>query len=435
MWPEFIYGRHHARMAYEFEAIERDKDGRLIINLGPRHTKSKFASVFLPAWYLGNHPNHKVIQGSVTAELAVGFGREVRNMLDTDLYREIFPDVSLQADSKAAGRWNTNAGGSYFAIGVSGSVTGIGGDLIIIDDPHDEQQALQAITTPNVYDKTFEWYQAGPRQRLQPGGNIIIVMTRWSKKDLTGRLLQEAATGGDKWKHISFPAILPNGLPLWPEFWTLAALLKTRAAISLQKWNAQYMQSPTSEEGAIVKRSDWMRWDGDHPPPIDFILQTADTALEKNQRADYSVVATWGIFNMDDEDTGLPNANIILLNVVREKCEFPRLKIMVADEWREYDADKLIIEKKASGAPLIYELRAAGIPCSEFTPTRSTGDKVARLMAVTDLFASHRVWAPNRPFADCLIEEVAGFPNGDNDDQVDVTSMALAFFRAAREAG
>jgi predicted phage terminase large subunit-like protein len=237
------------------------------------------------------------------------------------------------------------------------------------------------------------------------------------------------ANGGDKWKKISFPAILPSGQPLWPEFWELGALLRTKAAISLQKWNAQYMQAPTSEEGAIVKRSDWMRWEEDDPPPLDFILQTVDTAFEKTQRADYSVIATWGIFYYDYDDTGLPQANIILLNVLREKVEFPRLKIMIADEWKEYDADKLIIEKKASGSPLIYELRAAGIPCSEFTPNRATGDKVARLSAVTDLFASHRVWAPHRAFADCLIEEVASFPNGDHDDQVDVTSMAMAYFR------
>lgn len=433
IWPEFISGRHHCRVAHEFEAIEAGSDGRIIINMAPRHTKSMLASVLLPAWYLGKHPGHKVIQASVTAELAVGFGRLVRNMIDTDAYREIFPGVALRADSKAAGRWATNQGGEYFAIGISGSCTGIGGDLIILDDPHDEQQAIQAITNPAVYDKVYEWYLSGPRQRLQPGGRLVVLMTRWSKKDLTAALLKAQAEGGERWKHISFPAILPSGKSLWPEYWPIEALLATKKAItlkeSLQKWQAQYMQQPTSEEGAIVKRSVWMRWEEDHPPPLDFILQTVDTAFEKTQRADFSVIATWGIFYMDDEDTGLPVANIILLNVLREKCEFPRLKIMIAEEWKEYDADKLIIEKKASGAPLIYELRAAGIPCSEFTPTRSTGDKVARLMAVTDLFASHRVWAPDRPFADCLIEEVASFPNGDNDDQVDVTSMALAFFR------
>jgi predicted phage terminase large subunit-like protein len=299
----------------------------------------------------------------------------------------------------------------------------------IIDDPHSEQDAIQAISSPEVYDRVFEWYKSGPRQRLQPGGNIILVATRWSKRDLTGQLLLDQAKGGEKWKHINFPAILPSGKPLWPEFWSLKALLATKEAISLQNWNAQYLQNPTSEMSAIVKRSDWMRWEDEYPPEPEFVLQTVDTAFEKNQRADYSVIATWGIFYQEDEDTGIEQANIILMNVLRERCEFPRLKIMIADEWREYRADKLLIEKKASGSPLIYELRAAGIPCSEFTPNRATGDKVARLSAVTDVFASHRVWAPYRMFADELIEEVASFPNGTHDDQVDCVSMAIAYFR------
>ena len=429
IWPEFISGRHHARIAHEFEALEAEADSRLIINLAPRHTKSEFASVLLPAWYLGNHPEHKVIQCSVTAELAVGFGRRVRNMIASPKYKEIFPHVSLQIDSKAAGRWATNLSGQYYAIGVSGSVTGIGADLLIIDDPHDEQQALQAISSPEIYDKIYEWYQSGPRQRLQPQGSIIIVMTRWSKRDLTAQLLKKAALGGEQWKTIVFPAILPSGNPLWPEFWTLDALSATRTAIALPKWNAQYMQSPTSEEGALVKRSDWQRWPHEAPPSIDFILQTMDTAFEKSSRADYSAILTWGVFLMDDPQTGAQQSNIILLDMVKERCEFPRLKQLVLEKYREYNADKLIIEKKATGAPLIYELRAAGVPCSEFTPTRATGDKIARLHAVTDVFASKRVWAPNRRFADEVIEEVAGFPNSEHDDLVDCTSMALAYFR------
>lgn len=429
IWPDFIYGRHHARMAHEFEDIVREGNGRLIINMPPRSTKSEFASYLLPAWFLGKYPNKKIIQCSVTAELAVGFGRKVRNILDTDEYREIFPTVSLQADSKAAGRWNTNSGGIYYALGVNSNVTGLGADLLIIDDPHSESDALQAITTPEVYDKVYEWYQSGPRQRLQPKGSICLVMTRWSKRDLTAQLEKQQALGGDKWRKIIFPAILPSGNPLWPEFWPLDALLATKNAIALPKWQAQYQQTPTSEEGAIVKRADWQRWHDDKPPPIDFILQTMDTAFEKTQRADYSAITTWGVFQYDNSDTGETQAHIILLDMVREKCEFPKLKQLARDKYKEYAADKLLIEKKASGAPLLYELRSAGIPCSEFTPSRATGDKVARLSTTTDLFASKRVWAPDRLFADELIEEVASFPNSDHDDLVDCTSLALNYFR------
>ena len=200
VWPTFISGRHHARMADAFERVANGVCKRLIINMPPRHTKSEFASYLLPAWFLGRFPHKKVIQTSHTAELAVGFGRKVRNLVDSDIYKEIFPDLHLQADSKAAGRWNTSKGGDYFAIGVGGAVTGKGADILIIDDPHSEQEAAIVAGNPEVYDKVYEWYTSGPRQRLQPGGAIVIVMTRWSMRDLTGQVLKsDAQRGGEGW--------------------------------------------------------------------------------------------------------------------------------------------------------------------------------------------------------------------------------------------
>jgi hypothetical protein len=196
MWPTFISGKHHARMAEAFERVARGECKRLIVNMPPRHTKSEFASYLLPAWFLGQFPHKKVIQTSHTAELAVGFGRKVRNLVDQDAYHEIFPDLHLSSDSKAAGRWNTSKGGDYFAIGVGGAVTGKGADLLIIDDPHSEQEAALAETNPDIYDKTYEWYTSGPRQRLQPGGAIVVVMTRWSLRDLTARVLKASAQRG-----------------------------------------------------------------------------------------------------------------------------------------------------------------------------------------------------------------------------------------------
>jgi len=179
VWPAFISGKHHAIMAEAFERVASGECKRLIVNMPPRHTKSEFASYLLPAWFLGKFPNKKIIQTSHTAELAVGFGRKVRNLVDTENYQNIFPELTLQSDSKAAGRWNTSKGGDYFAIGVGGAVTGKGADLLIIDDPHSEQEAALAEINPDIYDKTYEWYTYGPRQRLHPGGAIVIVMTRW----------------------------------------------------------------------------------------------------------------------------------------------------------------------------------------------------------------------------------------------------------------
>ena len=428
MWPSFIGGRHHARMADAFERVARGECKRLIINMPPRHTKSEFASYLLPAWFLGKYPNKKIIQTSHTAELAVGFGRKVRNLVDTDAYHKIFPDLVLQADSKAAGRWNTSKGGDYFAIGVGGAVTGKGADLLIIDDPHSEQEAAIAETSPEVYDKTYEWYTSGPRQRLQPGGSIVVVMTRWSKRDLTEQVLKAAAQrGGEEWEVIEFPALLPSGNPLWPEFWSLEELTALKEELPNSKWMAQYQQNPTSEASAIVKRDWWQIWEPEKPPNCQFVLMSWDTAFEKHNRADYSALTTWGVFYHPDA-TGKEQANIILLNAFRDRMEFPVLKQTAIDQYKSWKPDGVIIEKKASGAPLIYELRSMGIPVQEFTPSKGN-DKISRLNAVSDLFASGRVWCPNTHWAEEVVNEVAEFPAGEHDDYVDSVSLALMRFR------
>ena len=429
VWPTFISGRHHAKMAEAFERVARGECKRLIINMPPRHTKSEFASYLLPAWFLGKFPHKKVIQTAHTAELAVGFGRKVRNLVDQEAYHKIFPGLGLQADSKAAGRWATNKGGDYFAIGVGGAVTGKGADLLIIDDPHSEQEATIAETSPEIYDKVYEWYTSGPRQRLQPGGSIVVVMTRWSKRDLTGQVVKAAfVRGGEEWEVIELPAILPSGNPLWPEFWSMNELSALREELPNGKWMAQYQQNPTSETSAIVKREWWQEWDKDDPPHCDFVLQAWDTAFEKTNRSDYSACTTWGVFYRENPDTGRVDANILLLNAYRERLEFPALKRMALEQMREFQPDSVIIEKKASGAPLIYELRAMGIPVQEFTPVKGN-DKIARLNAVSDLFASGRVWAPATRWAEEVIDEVASFPAGDHDDYVDSVSLALMRFR------
>jgi predicted phage terminase large subunit-like protein len=415
VWPSFIHGRHHAKMAKAFERVANGEVKRLIINMPPRHTKSEFASYLLPSWFLGRFPGKKIIQTSHTAELAVGFGRKVRNLVDSDRYKDVFPEVALQADSKAAGRWATNYAGEYFAIGVGGAVTGKGADLLIIDDPHSEQEATLAEVNPEIYDKTYEWYTSGPRQRLQPGGAIVVVMTRWSKKDLTGQVLKAAAQrSGEEWEVIEFPAILPSGNPLWPQFWSLQELEALKQELPNGKWMAQYQQQPTSDVSAIVKRDWWKIWERDNAPPCSYMIQSWDTAFLKSQRADYSACTTWGIFEHPD-DTGKMQSNIILLNAFKDRMEFPELKERAFEEYKAWNPDSLIVEAKAAGSPLIFELRAMGIPVQEFTPSKGN-DKIARLNAVADIFASGRVWVPNTHWAEELVEEVASFPSGEHDD-------------------
>ena len=426
VWPTFISGRHHKIMAHAFERVARGELKRLIINMPPRHTKSEFASYLLPAWFLGKFPHKKVIQTSHTAELAVGFGRKVRNLVDSDVYHGIFPNLSLQADSKAAGRWNTSKGGDYFAIGVGGAVTGKGADLLIIDDPHSEQEAALAATSPEIYDKVYEWYTSGPRQRLQPGGAIVIVMTRWAMRDLTGQVIKASAQrGGEEWEVIEFPAIMPSGNPLWPEFWSLEELSALKEELPNAKWQAQYQQNPVGNESAIVKRDWWQWWEQEDPPRCEYILQTWDTAFEKHQRADYSAGTTWGIFN-NPEDNDQPN--IILLDTYKKRVEWVELKRDVLEQYRQWEPDGMLIEKKATGAPLIYELRSMGIPVQEFTPSKGQ-DKIARLNSVSDIIASGKVWVPRTRWAEELVDEIAAFPSGEHDDLVDATTLALMRFR------
>jgi predicted phage terminase large subunit-like protein len=421
MWPGFIHGRHHALMAKKFQDIADGKLKRLIINMPPRHTKSEFASNMLPAWFLGKFPEKKVIQCSNTAELAVGFGRKVRNLVGSEQYSKIFPNVSLRADSKAAGRWATSHGGDYFAIGVGGTVTGKGADLLIIDDPHSEQEAKLAQGDPSVFDSVYEWYTSGPRQRLQPGGVIVVVMTRWSDKDLTGKLLK----GDTDWDIVQLPAILPSGNALWPEFWDISELLALKEELPIYKWNAQYQQTPTGEEGALVKRDWWQRWEADRPPKCEFIIQSWDTAFTKSQRADYSACTTWGIFHLNENPE---DVNIIMLDAWKDKLEFPDLKDTAKRFYDEWQPDACIIEAKAAGAPLIFELRRMGVMVSDYTPVRGN-DKFVRINSVTDLFRSGRVWAPETKWAEEVIEEMARFPNAEHDDLVDSTVQALIRFR------
>lgn len=427
MWPEFIHGSHHRRMAEAFERVARGQTKRLAICMPPRHTKSEFASFLLPAWFLGLFPSKQIMQLSHTADLAEQFGRKVRNLVDSDVYHEVFPDTRLRKDSTAAARWNTDKNGIYQAMGVGAAVAGKGADLLIIDDPISEQEGKGL--DPKPFDSVYDYYMTGPRQRLQPGGSIILVMTRWNKRDLVGRLMDNAIKNpeGDQWELIEFPAILPSGNPLWPEFWKLEDLLRTKTAIDNRFWQAQYQQNPTSEEGAIVKREWWQRWEKDYPPDTVYTLLSWDTAFETHNRADYSALTVWGVFYADDGNGG-SQANIIALDCVKKRVEFPELKQWAVEAYQEWNPDSVIIEKRASGASLIQELRRAGIPVQEYTPTKGN-DKISRLNSVADIFASGMVWAPDTRWADELIDDVASFPANMHDDTVDTVSMALLRFR------
>ena len=421
VWPEFIEGSHHKIINKKFNDLAKGKIKRLIINMPPRHTKSEFASYLLPAWMIGKNPKLKIIQATHTADLAIDFGRKTKNLVDQDNYKELFP-TRLQEDSQAAGKWKTDKGGEYFAAGVGGAITGRGADLLIIDDPHKEQDIR---ADGKAFEKAMNWYTSGPRQRLQPGGAIVIVMTRWSTKDVTGQLLKaQSEEGSDQWDVVELPALLPDGKPVWPEFWTSEELLKTKASIPVSNWNAQYMQSPTGEEGALLKRDWWQDWTKKSPPPLDYIIQSYDTAFTKGTKSDYSAITTWGVFETEED-----GQNIILLDAFKDRYEFPELRRVAYEQYLEWKPDMVIIEAKASGLPLTHELRAMDIPVINFTPSRGN-DKHVRVNSVAPLFESGKIWAPmHEHFAQEVVEECAAFPFGEHDDYVDSTTQAIMRIR------
>ena len=425
VWPEMLVGEHHRIIAEALDRVIAGKCKRLMIAMPPRHGKSQMGSYLFPAYLMGRDPRSKLIVASHTAELAQRFGRMIRNLMEDDKYKELFPNMLLSVDSKAAGRWNTQQGGEAFFIGKGGAMTGRGGDVIILDDILDEQDAMSDTAMEN----TWEWYTSGPRQRLQPNGSIVVINTRWKTDDLSGRLLKmHGQLKSDQWELLEFPAILPSGGSLWPGFWPIEELEKVKMAIGLKKWNAQWQQQPTNDDGAVLKRNWWRRWKHDEPPECSYVIQTYDTAYSKKETADYSVISTWGVF-VPSADSG---PNLILLSVKRGRWDFPELKRVAKDEYRYWNPDNVLIEAKATGTPLQQELRKMGIPVTMYAPggRKSGQDKISRANAVAPILESGMIWYPEQQdWAEEMVEECAAFPNGSHDDQVDAAIMAWMRFR------
>ena len=422
----YKFGTHLKKLGSLLMDVEENVKNRIAVSMAPRMGKSQMISIYYPAWYLGRHPDHKVIVASHTADLAIVMARKVRNLIQSAEYARIFPKTKIASDAKAAAQWNTTEGGEYFAIGVGGALAGRGAHLIIADDPLSEQDIKAGNT--NSLDNAYEWFSAGLRTRLMPDGKICVLHTRWHQRDLIGRLLKDSAMneGGDSYEAFEFPAILNEGTDneksIWPEQWSIESLQQTRASMHhiMWQWYAQYQQNPTAAEAAIIKRN-WIKWwTRDEPPKCEFLVQSFDTALTTKERSDFSVCHTWGVW-FNEEDT---TQNVILLNSVKGKYEFPELKAMAHEQYAEWQPDSVVVEAKASGQPLIDEMRRSGIFVQDFSPGKGQ-DKIARLNAVADMFASGHVWFPETAWAARTVEEILAFPAGEHDDEVDTMTLAL----------
>jgi predicted phage terminase large subunit-like protein len=441
VYPGFKEGPHHRHLKpllhdmvvddpqhwYGHEMPPHAK--RLTVSMPPRFGKSETIAYLYVAWYLGHNPHHHIMMATHTAELSDSFGRKVRDLIDTPDYQEIFPNTQVSKDKSAAGNWTTSAGGKYLAIGIGANVAGHGAHLLVADDLVSEQAVLANPDT--AFETAWRYMQVGPLQRLMPGGRIIMIGTRWGKKDPIGRALNWAVENplSAQWHEVRFPAILPSGKSLWPEQWPVEQLQAKKAGMQPQFWAAQYMQEPTSEEGALIKREMWQIWEKDDPPPCEFVIQVWDTAHDTKSHSDYSACITWGVWFSEKSN----RHEIIMLNAVKGRWEFPQLKETVLEQKRLWDPECLLIEKKAAGAPLIQELRQMDLYIEETSPSRGargvSNDKRARINAITPVFMDGVVWAPDKRWAHEVIEECAEFPNGEHDDFADCVELGISRFR------
>jgi predicted phage terminase large subunit-like protein len=425
-WKE---GPHHRFLKPILHEVKDGTEHRLTVSMPPRFGKSETIAYLFVAWYLGHFPQHHIMMVTHTAALSADFGRKVRNLIGKPEYKEIFPDTVVSADKSASDNWTTSKEGKYLGLGIGGNVAGHGAHLLIADDLVSEQAVLA--NPDHAFEVAWNYMQVGPLQRLMPGGRIIMIGTRWGKRDPIGRALRWAEDNpeADPWHEVRFPAILPSGRSLWPEQWPVEQLLAKKAGMQPHYWAAQFMQEPTSEEAALLKREHWRIWPKDDPPPVEWVLQTWDTAHDTKSMNDYSACTTWGVWFNDE--TG--RQELILLDAVRGRWEFPQLKAKAMELYRDWSPECVLIEKKAAGAPLIQELRQMDIAIEEYSPSRGTrlvsNDKRARTHAVAPILQDGVVWAPDRLWAHEVINECAEFPNGEHDDRVDCVVMALNRYR------
>ena len=385
-WPQFERAPHHELIISKLEAVERGEIKRLMISMPPRHGKSFITSSIFPAWVLGRHPQHQIIFTTYGQELSDDFGRRVRNFIDNPDHQAIFPNCRLSEDSTSVRRFNTTAGGAYFAVGRGGAITGRGAHLLLIDDPIKDREEANSET---VRKALHEWYASVAYTRLMPGGAIIIIQTRWHEDDLAGWLLREHAN--ENWDVLCLPAIAEQdegfrkeGEPLWPEQFPLPELERIRAAIGGRAWASLYQQRPAAADGVIFKRDWWQFFSLPLTVTFDQIVQSWDTAFKKGTENDFSVCTTWGV----------AGDGYYLLHLWRGRVEFPELKRMVASLAEHWKPNAILIEDKASGQSLIQELKlSTALP---LIPVKVDSDKQTRAQAVTPQIEAGKSFCRNQ---------------------------------------
>lgn len=448
--PWVVIEETHIAIAEKLDAVVAGTIDRLMLFIAPRTGKSLFASTLFPTYYIGKFSSEQIMQASHSTNLAEAFGRDARNLLLDEDYRRVFPDTALSKDSRSTSSWATTEGGKYNAVGVGAGIAGKGYNLGIIDDPLSEQDAF----SQTVKEAVWTWYGPGFYTRRQAAGknSIVIISTRWAVDDLPGRLLAQAvvAPNADKWEVLSIPAILDNkaaelltrishdpkyrkylsGDPITfkagdsysPRRWPLKELLRSKGNMTKKAWSALYQQSPYEDEGGILPRTQWREWKKPALPKCEYVMQVYDTAFEEEETNDYSARTTWGVFRRPEDG----KYACILLERLRKRMSFPELRENAFESYREYQPDRVFIEKKASGHSLIQELRRKGVPISPISVPGGKGaqKKVGRAHAASIVLEQGCVYYVDKPWAEEVIQECTEFPNGKHDDLLDTCVLA-----------
>jgi predicted phage terminase large subunit-like protein len=410
MNPAWEPAAHLLRIAQRLPT-GRGAGKRLIVTVPPRHGKSQLCSVYLPAWFLGRDPAAQVISVSYGQDLATSFGRQVRNLIGSEPFAAIFPRAAIAADSRAVDEFRSSAGGTYIARGIGGGVTGYGGDLVIVDDPYrNRADADSELVRASV----LEYFRSTLYTRLMPGGSIILILTRWHHDDLVGRLLAES---GEQWELERLPAIDPgSGEALWPEWWPLERLRSIEREIGSREWYAQYQGEPTPAIGDYF-RTEWFRY-YDDPPANLSIYAAADFAYSESSGADYSAI---GIFGVDRD------RRVFVLDWWRGRGVISHTAEILARLVLAHRPQVIIRENDpgtSAALPVLRERLLARGAYRTFHAVSAAGDKPAKARAIQALFELGRVFFPRRAdWRSDLERELAEFPAGRHDDQVDVLSL------------
>lgn len=435
LFPAYRAAPHHWRIAQALEAIERGDIDRLVLTVPPRHGKSTLASINFPAWFLGRNPDSRIIAASYASTLAYRFSRQARNLLAHPLWPF---DVQTAGDLANVQTWDiADHRGGYLAAGVGSGIAGHGADVLLVDDPVRNAEEADSET---YRENTWDWFNQDAVTRLEPGGRIVLIGTRWHEDDLIGRAL----ASGEAWERIDLPALDHEARALWPERFSADALARIKTQIGSRAWEALYQQRPSAAEGGTFKRHWWRFWH--HPgqplPPVparmadgsvhlcpclplppfwDEHLASWDMTFKDTKDSDYVCGQIWGAWRADR----------YLLDQTLAQLDFPATLAAfreLSERWPR--ARRKLVEDKANGPAVIATLRndIAGIVAVE-----PDGGKVSRANAVTAEVESGNAYLPHprlAPWVDAYIEELANFPTGKHDDQVDATSQALLRLQA-----